>query len=255
MKILKNIGLTMMLIFTISLNMMSQTPEEKFSEAVNEYNAENFATAVVLFQELYDEGYSNFELLYNLGNSYFRTNDMPSAILYYERALRLSPNNDDVKYNLSIANKLIVDKIDAVPEMFYVKWWRSFINVFSLKNWMRINLILFSITVLCIIVMSLGRNISVKKVAFRLSIFGLILFIISLIVNISLKKQVTRDDYAVVFTPTVTAKGSPIDNGVDIFVVHKGTKVNINDEVGEWIEIVLANGKTGWIRKTDIKII
>ncbi|MDL2238657.1 tetratricopeptide repeat protein [Bacteroidales bacterium OttesenSCG-928-K22] len=255
MKIIKKICLTLMLLVTTSLNIIAQTPEERFSAAVNEYNAENFTSAVTLFQELYNEGYENFELFYDLGNSYFRVNDIPSAILYYERALRLMPNNEDVKYNISIANKLIVDKIEAVPEMFYVKWWDSLVNLLPMKTWTMLSLILFGGTILFIVLMILLNNITLKKTSFRLSIFVLILFVISLCVNVSLKKQITNENYAIVFTPTVTAKGSPIDNGVDIFVVHKGTKVNINDRVGEWIEIVLANGQTGWIRAVDVKVI
>ena len=244
-----------MLLFLASTTVMSQTPQEKFSEAINEYNSENFVNSNLLFQELYDGGYRNFELLYNLGNSYFRINDIPEAILYYERALRLSPNNDEVKHNISLANKLIVDKIEAVPEMFYVKWWKSFINIFSQNNWTIISLIFFATAIFFVIVMILAKSISIKKASFRLSIVVFLLFILSIIVNISLKKQATRSDYAIVFTPTVTAKGSPINNGVDIFVVHKGTKVNIHDSVGEWIEIVLANGKTGWIMVDDVRVI
>ena len=77
----------------------------------------------------------------------------------------------------------------------------------------------------------------------------------SFIVSFSIKRDLVRDNEGVVFAATVTAKSSPSDNSVDLFVIHRGLKVDVTDNVGEWIEIRLSNGKIGWIHKADVKII
>ena len=99
------------------------------------------------------------------------------------------------------------------------------------------------------------RQLKFRKLFFWISVVAFVLFVFSFIVSFSIKRNLVRDNEGVVFAATVTAKSSPSDSSVDLFVIHRGVKVDITEKVGEWIEIRLSNGKIGWIHNADVKII
>ncbi|HRZ22174.1 MAG TPA: SH3 domain-containing protein, partial [Bacteroidales bacterium] len=87
---------------------------------------------------------------------------------------------------------------------------------------------------------------------------GLSMFFVSMTtVGIAWKQDVSnrRVTEAIVFDPSLTVRSSPSENSVDLFVVHEGTKVAITDRLGDWYEIRIANGSTGWIQNTSIRSI
>lgn len=230
-------------------------PQEKYIEALEDYKSDNFAAATVKLQDLYDSGYDYFEVCYNLGNCYFKMNDMASAILYYERADKISPGNENVKHNLEVANKQIVDKIEVVPALFYARLWSSITGWLDVTQWAYCCLLVFLLLAAAVVLIVVSKKLVARKSALITSVLLLLVFIFVLCINISLKKRYDSKDDAIVFTPTVSAKGSPTETGVDIFVIHRGTKVNIEDNIGDWIEIKLSDGKTGWIKMKDVKTI
>lgn len=239
----------------LSSILYSQAPSALFDKGVDDYYAEKYAEAAVSFQQLYDMGYKNFDVCYNLGNSYFKINDYPSSILYLERAKRIEPNNKDVLHNIEIANNHIVDKIEVIPEMFYEKWWNNIQSIFSVSVWCTVNIILFAMSVIFIALMFIFNGLKTRKTMLITAIISFMMFLFTFVVSSSINRELTKNDEAIVFTSTVTAKGSPAINSVDLFVIHKGTKVTITDNIGEWVEIRLGNGKIGWIPYTDVTII
>ena len=247
--------LVIVLLQLLSLFTFCESPDSLFSKGVKEYQHENYVVSARDFQQLYDLGYKNFEVCYNLGNSYYKINDMSSAILYYERAQKIMPNNQDVINNIEVANKKIVDNIESVPEMFYVKWWNSITQWFSPKTWCYFGIFFLVIFLAGLSMIFVTRNIKLRKTSFWISIVFLVLFVFSVFVCSSIKKYSNNMSSAIVFSGSVTAKGSPTENSVDLFVIHRGTKVDVTDKVGQWIEIKLANGKVGWILTEDVKII
>ncbi|MBR0122823.1 MAG: tetratricopeptide repeat protein [Bacteroidales bacterium] len=250
---MKKLLISMLLL--MSFCAFSQNSEDLFLKGVEFYQQAQYSDAVNAFQQLYDENPDVFEVCYNLGNSYYKLNDMPSAILYYERAKRLEPNNQDVIYNLNLANNRIIDKIESVPEMFYDRWWQSVLHFFTPDGWCIAGIVLFVILCAGLVAMFVMRQLKFRKLFFWISVVAFVLFVFSFIVSFSIKRDLVRDNEGVVFAATVTAKSSPSDNSVDLFVIHRGLKVDVTDNVGEWIEIRLSNGKIGWIHKADVKII
>lgn len=239
----------------LSSILYSQTPTALFDKGVDDYYAEKYAEAAESFQQLYDMGYKNFDVCYNLGNSYFKVNDYPSSILYLERAKRIEPNNKDVQHNLDIVNKHIIDKIEVIPEMFYEKLWNNLQSMFSVSVWCAMNITLFALSVIFVSLIFIFNGLKIRKTMLITAIVSFLMFIFTFVVSSSINREMTKNDEAVVFTSTVTAKGSPAVNSVDLFVIHKGTKVTITDNIGEWIEIRLGNGKIGWIPFTDVTVI
>ena len=222
-------------------------------EANNLYNQNEYEQAATLYQKVIENGYEAPELYYNLGNTYFKLNNMPQAILNYEKARKLAPADDNILFNLSIANNRIVDKIETVPEAFYARWWKSLVYAFSLDAWGWISLTVFGLTILMLLVFLLSNIVWLRKASFWSGIIFLILFGVSFLLARQKHTSFSRDHQAIVFTPTVTIKSSPTDSSIDLFVIHEGTKVQLTDHVGDWYEITIANGSVGWLKEEDIR--
>jgi tetratricopeptide (TPR) repeat protein len=217
------------------------------------YSQNDYQQAAELYQKVIENGYESPELYYNLGNTYFKLDNIPSAILYYEKARKLAPGNDDILFNLNIANSRIVDKIETVPEVFYARWWNNLVYALSLDSWGWISLTAFGLAVLMLLVFLLSNIVWIRKSSFWSGIIFLILFAFSFLLAQQKHASFSSDHQAIVFTPTVTIKSSPTDSSIDLFVIHEGTKVQLTDHVGAWYEIEIANGSVGWLKEEDIK--
>jgi tetratricopeptide (TPR) repeat protein len=219
------------------------------------YADAQYDSAVIAFQKVLDLGYHAPELYYNLGNAYYKQSEMPLAILNYERALKMDPNNEDVLFNLKLANTRIQDKIETLPLLFFVRWYIGLYMMFSVDSWAKIALGLFAAFALFSLFYFLGRSLFVRKAGFYLGLIFLILSSTALFFSFKKNKSEQQRTEAIVFSPSVTVKSSPNSKGVDLFVIHEGTKIRLIDQVGEWGEIKIANGSVGWIELKTIELI
>lgn len=224
-----------------------------FQQANDEYNKGLYAEAIEHYQQILDTRYESAELYYNLGNAYFKTNDIPSAILYYEKARKLNPNDEDIFFNLSVANTKIVDKIEPVPELFIWQWWRAIYNLFSADTWSNISIILFIMFFVLLAFYLLSKLIIIRKAAFYSGLIVLGFTIATFLLSYQKFHILKNQKEAIVFSATITVKSSPNPNSVDLFVLHEGSKVKIIEKVGEWNEIKIANGSVGWLPANALK--
>jgi len=222
-------------------------------EANKVYNEGSFEQATELYEKVIENGFESAEVYYNLGNAYFKQNNFAAAILYYEKAKKLEPNDEDINFNLKIANNSIVDKIETVPELFYIQWWNTLLYALTVDQWGMLSAAFFALLLIMVLVFLLTRVVVLKKVSFW---FGL-LFLVSSVSTYALANQkfnsFKKDHEAIIFTPTVTVKSSPTESSIDLFVIHEGTKVELLDNVGEWYEVSIANGSIGWIKNEDLR--
>jgi len=219
------------------------------------YAKGNYAKAINMYSMFIDRGYESANVYYNLGNCYYRTNDVAKAILYYEKAKKLSPGDADILFNLQIANQKTIDKIAPESQLFFVNWWNNFVNTASEKGWAIICIVLFSVCLVLIIFYLLSPSVIVKKMSFWCAGFILALSLFSFILARQQYRTATAHDTAIVMSPTVTVKGSPTENATQLFVVHEGAKVHIIKINDNWIEIKLSNGNQGWVQASDIAMI
>lgn len=237
----------------IFFNSFSQDAHTLINIANNAYNEGMYDSALNVYHQVEKENLESGELYYNMGNTYFKTNDISSAILYYEKAKKLEPNNEDIDYNLRIANSMIVDKIERVPELFFKKWWNYFYNMFNANTWTIISVISWFILIFFIGLFIVSNSRGGKKLAFY---FGL-LFLFSSIATFGLASQKyyygKEQHEAIIFTPTITVKSSPTSNAVDLFVVHEGTKIYVLDEVQDWVKIRIPDGSIGWLPLNSVR--
>ncbi len=235
----------------ISISLLGQ--QDLITQGDSAYNREMYTEAISNYEAVLDQGFESAQLYYNLGNAYFNINMLPAAILNYERAKVLAPADADIDFNLNIANSMITDKIEPVPEIFYIRWWKSLRNSLNLYTWTIASISIFVLLVLCAGIFFLSRNILMRKFAFWSGIFFILFSIAGFSMTYTRYDIQSKHLEAIVFDPTITVKSSPNQLGKDLFVIHEGTKVFILEEINEWCNIKIANGSAGWLPAASIK--
>lgn len=254
---LKKLNITaLILLMLIPVRSISQdSPEDRFSRGATYFSAGDYSQALEEWTGLYSAGYRSAELEYNIGNAYFKLNNTPGAILFFERAHLRKPADEDINYNLQIARTLVVDRLDEIPELFFVKWYDFMSLLLSSNSWAAISLVQF---VLCLIFLSVyfySSKYKLKVAGFWLAITALVFSLASLAFTIRNNDLLYESNKAIIFSPVVNGKSSPDDSGTDLFVIHEGLKVTVEDEVGEWREIRLPDGNKGWVPSNSLEII
>ncbi len=245
--------LGLILVFTASL--MADASDDLFKKANDHYMKEEYSTAIDIYEELTNQGYQSAELFYNLGNAYFKSNLIPSAILNYERALKLAPGDEDINFNLKIANLQTVDKIKEMPLPFFVEWWHGIRSLFSSGMWGGLALLAFWLAAAAFIAFLYTRSQGTKKISFTAASAFIILTIVFFFFGMQTYTEETNRKEAIVFSESSYVKTSPDEGATDLVILHEGTKLEVLDDLGDWRKIRLADGNVGWILKTDIEII
>ncbi len=240
------------IIFILSILLSLETigEEKLFSKANEEYTNENYTLAISLYDSIKSIGLESSELFYNLGNCYYKTQDWANAIWYYEKSLKLNANNESALHNLKITKLKIVDKVEPIPQLFYKIWWNKIIYSSSETSWKIFTLICIWII---FIIKLINKSKSYKK---KYSILSLgALTVILFCITQSLHHYNHNKTEAIIFSSSVAVNSAPTNNSTSLFSLHSGTKVELVDQIGDWIKITLVNGNNGWIKESDCKII
>ncbi len=228
-------------------------PSDLFQQANDAYARKNYQAATELYDSIAGMGYESAELYFNLGNSYFKSGRIANAILNYERAQILAPEDEDIEFNLRIANLQVADKIEAIPTPFFTKWWKGIYGMMSSSKWSIISIILWWIFFISLTAFVLVKYAGGKKVSFFIAVIGLFLFFGSFTMAYQQHQAEINKNEAIVFDSNVYVKSSPDESGTDVFILHEGTKVQLMDELADWQRIKLADGKVGWVKKNVIE--
>jgi len=226
-----------------------------FEQANQLYRAGEYQKAATTYEQIVKNGYENAPLYYNLGNSYFKMQNIPASILNYERAKKLAPTDEDINYNLRLTNLRVIDKVEPIPRLFFINWWNSFLNIFSTTGWAIAGIIaLWSTVILGAIFLTAG-NILIQRLLFFI---GIVLMLFALLAFVGMYQQLHQTEgtqYGIVFTQSIAVKSAPDAQSTDLFVLHEGVKVEFLDTVGEWRKVRLADGKIGWLPVEHVQII
>ena len=213
----------------------------------------DYAAAVTAYQAIENRGYSSSRLYYNMGNAYYKQGQIGRAILYYNRALVVSPSMDDARHNLEIAEAQTKDNIAVVPEFFLNRYMRTLRSVISCSAWSAMSVAFFGVMLLFLLIFLLGSRIKVRKVGFYGAVVSLLLFVVVTIFGISARNSIIDRPAAIVMSSAISVKSSPDRAATDLFVLHEGTKVEVSSEVDGWSEITIADGKKGWTESAHLE--
>lgn len=221
-----------------------------FDIANSAYAEGRYEEAATLYQSLLDEQ-EDATLYYNLGNARFKQGELAQAILNYERALRLQPNNKDAQYNLAFAQSRITDNI-VEQDFFLSAWARAIRNNLRERTWLGLSIGLFILGLVGLLLFLLGREPWIRKTAFHTAWAALLFSLIAGLNAGSLHKRDTLRNEAIITQGVVNAKSSPDRSGTDLFTIHEGTKVTIRETLGEWCNIRVGNNE-GWIKQQNME--
>lgn len=228
----------------------------RFEAANQAYRASDFQKAAKLYEEILSQGYESSELYYNLGNCYYKLNNMPQAILQFERARRLDPDDEDISHNLGLANLRIVDRVDPIPELFYLTWWRAWADFASADRWAALGISLLWATILLGAALFLPyRSFLLRRIVSSLALLALVASVLSIAAAADRHNREQNQRYAIVLAASTPARSAPDPQSTSLFVLHEGVKVELLDHVGDWNKIRLADGKVGWIESSAFQMI
>lgn len=235
-------------------SLQAQTPKELMQQGNDAYAKSNFTAAINAYNAVLNAGFNSADLYYNLGNAYYRLDEFGLAILNYERALALKPNFRDARQNLELANSKTEDEISVLPEFFAVRWAHAVVSWLSPAGWLILTLIILAIVCGLTVVFILSQEYHWRKTALIAGIVFILLLIISIACAANSNRG-QRHNKAIVTSPMIVVKSSPESTSIDKLILHEGTKVAIDETLGDWHKIHIADGNTGWVEDGEITII
>ena len=229
----------------------AELADELYVEANKALIAEDFNDAIVKYKSILKDGYESVELYYNLGNAYYRSEQLGKSIWAYSNALDIAPRNGDVAHNLSIANAQIVDRIELPKSFVFISFYRILKSKMTIYEWILIGSFLIFIKSIYFSVMKFGL---VRGKMYKITSIVLVSFIIlAHVFAMDSYIDQLRKNSAVVISNNVNAYSGPFYGSSSIlFQINEGIKVDISKQQKDWVEIILIDGKKGWIPSESI---
>ena len=216
------------------------------------YNTAKYQEAIRKYQSVVSQGFESAELYFNLGNAFYKSGNATYAILNYERAKKLAPNDEDIRYNLDLAHTQIIDNVVSLPEPGFLRWWKQLINSQSISSWGTMSIITFFTFLSLFGLFLLSRSFRIKRLAFWVSIAAISISAITFSIGSHLTSKLINHNTAVITDRSVRVKSSPSETGTELFIVHEGVTVQLTDKLGEWVNVSLPDGNKGWVKESSM---
>mgnify|MGYP001159974192 CR=1 FL=1 len=245
----------LLLIYLISSGFLfSQSEnEEYFNLGIELYNNGNYNEAIIKFKEIIEKGEHSENLYFNLGNAYYKVNDIPNSIFYYEKALKLNPKNKDVLNNLAFSKNMLIDNIENLPQNQVSEFLNSISETLNVNQWLTLGITFLYLFLITFILYFFSTKSALKKnyfIAFSILFF---LFFSSVFVGLNKFEKQKSDIEAIIFENKIDFRTEPNYRSEILFNLHEGTKVVIKEELNDWALVEIADGNKGWIELQSIK--
>ena len=242
-----------LVLFLATLHTSAGTTDASRAESL--YAEGRYSEALQAYRKLSAQG-QGAELYYNIANCYFRLDSIPQALLWYERAYLLSPGDGDIRHNLQYARTKTIDKIVPEEEIFFVRWYRSTLNLMSVEGWTITGILFFALSLAAICMYFFLSQVRLRKLGFYGCIILLVMVLLSNLFAWQVQDRQLHRNRAIVFQPSVSCMSSPNQAGKELYLLHEGTTVSIIDSsVRNWYQIRLSDGKQGWIPAVAVEVI
>ncbi len=242
-------------LFLVAFPLIADEATQTFEEGNRLYLQAKYAEAITQYEKVVERGDESGEIYFNLGNAYYKSGKIQKAILNYERAKQLLPGDEDIQFNLQLANLQVTDKIDVVPKLFVYRWFDALIAMFSLTTMGWIVYSSFLLTLAAFAYFLFAPTYLQKRVSMFIGfVFSAALVLTMIGFGVQSYKE-SNTEFAIVMSDASNIKSAPDSKGNDLFVLHKGLKLQVLDSVNHWRKIRLADGKVGWIPEDDCEII
>lgn len=211
------------------------------------YAAKQYAEAVELYTVLSDSLESS-EIYYNLGCAEYKQKHYARAILAYERALRIDPDNADAQYNITLVRTRIADRFADPSEMFFISWLRTWVTSHSVSHWTGWSFGWIVAFFAGMILYFLGRRMWQRKVGFFFAIFCALAFLLTTIFAIVQRVAFAGNSDAVIMAEEVKLYTSPSTSSKQVRTIHEGTTVTVLELQGkDWTLVELPDATEAWL--------
>lgn len=229
--------------------------DAQWDRANTAYMNGDWAGATAIYDSIEKAGMASVKLYYNMGGAYFKNGQIGKAVLYYNKALRIDPTDEDTQYNLRVANGYVKDQIEVVPEFFVSRWVRSVRTAVNSNTWAVISLVSGLLMLVALMVYLLPLGLTLRKVGFSLAVVMGALTLLSVNFASEQRRNALHSSDAIVMLGAAPVKSSPDRTSKDIFVIHEGTQVTVLDRLGDWCQVSIADGNKGWLPASSIELI
>lgn len=238
--------------FISNITLFAQN-EKTFEKANNLFKSQKYSEALEIYHNIEKSGLPNSELFFNIGNTYYRLEDWGNAILYFEKAKKLSPSDDDIQFNLKMANLKIIDKFNENERVTLFDYYINAINVFHSNTWVYLSILSFTLLLIFAYQVIYSKSESAKRFSFLISLISLFIFVVLTVFAYSTYTYNTSNTYAIMTDSNSMIKNAPDSNSQDLIMIHNGTKLQIIELNDNWAKVKLPDGNVGWIDKSTIK--
>lgn len=217
------------------------------------YQSGNYQTAITLYEQALKVGDSP-ELYYNLGNAYYRSNNITKALLNYEKAYILDPSDADVRHNLDYVRTKTIDKQIPSTDIFFVSWFRAIVYGMTIYGWAVFSILMIMLSFAALLLYLFTSNDLIRKTGFWVTLVSFLLFVLSILFAFHQSYWISHNTSAIVTAKEVVMRKSPEPSAASVgMTIHEGTHIDIIDDgMKDWKEIKLPDGKTGWIPVTTL---
>lgn len=241
--------------FFILFRVIAADPIDLLDSANHAYSKSNYEQAAQQYEAILALGYESPQVYFNLGNAYYKLDNIGLSILNYERAKKFSLHDEDINYNLKLANQRTLDKIEPMPKLFLEEWWENLKNMHSEKTWAIRSIVCFILFFFFISVFIVSNKLLNKQFGFWLSILFFVFSAISLFISKSRYNDVAHKTSAVILSASAEIKNAPAESGTKLFILHEGTKVSSGEIQGDWVKVSLTSEKVGWVKRSALEFI
>lgn len=256
---ISQVAFAMVLIVTASLisspTHAQTTNQSSIEEANKAYRQGNYAEAARIYEQMANLKPS-LATYYNLGNAYYRLGETSKALVNYERALLISPSDENVRANIDFVKSKIKNGLQSRSEMFFLTWFKWVRQLHSADSWAWRSIV-YLIVALVLTLSRLIINNSIGRKGTKVLMY--IFFALSILSIAFAASHLYKQKYrptAIVNNDQIEIKSSPSASSKTIRTAVEGTYLIVIDpSLKGWCEVETTEGQTGWVEQTQISII
>lgn len=236
----------------LPLVLISQN-EELFENANAEYSEGNYEEAINLYEEIIENGQASVAVYYNLGNAYYKLNEVGPSIYYYEKALQLAPNDEDVKNNIEFARSMTLDDIPETEETGLANSINNLVSVFSFNTWAKFAVAFSVFFAVFFLLYYFRQRPMLKRIFFAVAVLMFILSATSVYFAFKQYDIQQNNNFAIIYVEEAEIRDEPTMREESAFELHEGTKAKVLEEYQGWVKIELADGTQGWTSQENLR--
>lgn len=236
------------LLFVSSTTVAAPSPYNQWWKAATDFYAKKeFDSAAFYFEKIAAQKPATAALYYNLGNTYYRMNQVAPAVLNYERALKLDPGNKKIQDNLTLTQSRINNRIQPAQDIFFVQWWNSLVSGSKAEMWALLSMLFFVTLISILAAKRMGKLSNLPpQITGVLAVCWIIVMILGFL-SAGNKYNSTR---AVVMQNDSPLNEKAGGNGKPKALVPEGTTVKLLETQNGHVQVRLPDGREGWIQET-----